>query len=151
MAGVRSRGGAVPTPTPTPGQIRFLLTLAFIPSDGRALSQLSLMPDHLIGIGTGVMAVSRTFAWWSTCAICVICVNAKRSYCPSSSRTCSQYHSHAFYSHILSLPHISTWFRARHATKKASGSGGNHGDQHVDHDDQHVVNRACHCFRIDKR
>ena len=31
------------------------------------------MPDHLIGIGNGVMAVSRTFTWWSTCTACVIC------------------------------------------------------------------------------
>ena len=51
------------------------VTLAFIPSDGRSLSSLSFIPDHLIGIGKGVMAVSRTLAWWSYCStICAICV-----------------------------------------------------------------------------
>ena len=76
------------------------------------------------------MTTSQTFAWWSTCAICVTCVDAKRSYCPSSSRARSHYHSHAFHSHTLSLPHISTSFRDRHATKNVSRSGGNHVDQH---------------------
>ena len=47
----------------------FLLTLAFIPSDGISLSQSSLKPEHLIGIGNGVMAVSQTFMRWSTCAL----------------------------------------------------------------------------------
>ena len=41
------------------------------------------------------MAVSRTFPWWSSCTICAICVGAKCSYCPSSSRTRSHYHLHA--------------------------------------------------------
>ena len=85
------------------GNVTFPIDFAFIPSDGRSLSQFSLMPDHLIRIGNGVMAVSRTFTWWITCTICVICVSAKRSFCPSSSRTRSHYHSHTFHSHTFQL------------------------------------------------
>ena len=50
----------------------FILTSAFIPSD-RPLSQLSLILDQLNGVGNGVMAVSRTFAWWGTCALRAKC------------------------------------------------------------------------------
>ena len=78
------------------------------------------MPDHLIGIGNGVMAISRTFAWWSTCIVCVIWVSAKRSYWQSSSRmhTLSLSLSRRR-SWIRNLPDcISAWLRARYATKK---------------------------------
>ena len=112
-------------PSETKETWRFLSTSAFVPSDGR--SQFSLMPDHLIGISNGAMAVSRTFARWSTCTICVICVSAKRSYCPSSSRTRSHYHFHAFHSHTfqLGLEHDT-----QQKAKKASRSGESDGDQH---------------------
>ena len=98
------------------------------------------MPDHLIGVGNGVMALSRTFARCGTCTICAICVSAKRSYCPFSSRTRSHYHSHAFRSHTFQLG------SERVTQKKNTSRGsGNHGDQHG------VVKSACLCFRNDKR
>ena len=79
--------------------------------------QLSPMPDHLIRVDNGGMVVSRTFAWWSTCTICAVCISNKLSYCQS------------FYSHAVTitptwaqlqpqLPNcISSWFGARHAKK----------------------------------
>ena len=93
----------------------FLLTSAFIPSDRRSLSQLSFMPDHLIRIGNGVMAVSRTFAWWSTCALRAICVRIKRSYCPSFSCTHGHYDAHAGAAQLHNC--MSTWFRSQHGKK----------------------------------
>ena len=112
------------------------MTLAFIPSDGRSLSQLSLMPDHLIRIDNGVMAISRTFAWCSTCTIYVMYDSAKCSYYwLSSSRTRSHYQSHAFYSLTLSLPHIITathfsLVQSAARNKKCLAEWRNHEDQH---------------------
>ena len=80
--------------------------------------------DHLIGIGTGMMAVSRTFAWWSTCTYApyVLAPNARAVHL-----------LHARGVTITPSPEqpdpqlsncISTWFRARHATttKKKCGA-----------------------------
>ena len=129
----------------------FLLTLAFIPSDGRSLS-LSLVPDQLIGTGNGVMvttdlastepAVSRTFAWWSTCTLRAIRVCTKRSHCPSSSCTHSYYHVRAG---ALGSTNTFNLVHSAHATKMRRGAAGTMGINMVS------LTCASHSLRKDKR